>query len=75
MDVFSALQTAVSGLKAQSFSLSNISGNIANSQTTGYKRKTTTTTWYLEHVKLVGVQTPGVANVTADEDPDGDEED
>jgi len=43
-------------------------------KTTGYKRKTTTTTWYLEHVKLVGVQTPGVANVTADEDPDGDEE-
>ena len=38
MDVFSALQTAVSGLKAQSFSLGNISGNIANSQTTGYKR-------------------------------------
>lgn len=38
MDVFSALQTAVSGLKAQSFSLNNISGNIANSQTTGFKR-------------------------------------
>ncbi len=38
MDVFSALTTAVSGLKAQSFSLGNISGNIANSQTTGYKR-------------------------------------
>ncbi len=47
----------------------------STSKTTGYKRKTTTTTWYLEHVKLVGVQTPGVANVTADEDPDGDEED
>jgi hypothetical protein len=44
------------------------------SKTTGYKKKTTTTTWYLEHVKLVGVQTPGVANVTADEDPDGDDE-
>lgn len=44
------------------------------SKTTGYKRKTTTTTWYLEHVKLVGVQTPGVANVTADEDPDGDDD-
>jgi hypothetical protein len=44
------------------------------SKTTGYKRKTTTTTWYLEHVKLVGIQTPGVANGTADEDPDGDEE-
>ena len=38
MDVFSALQTAVSGLRAQAFSLDNISGNIANSQTTGYKR-------------------------------------
>jgi len=38
MDVFSALQTAVSGLKAQAFSLDNISGNIANSATTGFKR-------------------------------------
>ena len=38
MDVFSALQTAVSGLSAQSFALNNISGNIANSETTGYKR-------------------------------------
>jgi len=27
----------VSGLQAQSFALQNISGNIANSQTTGYK--------------------------------------
>ncbi|MDB5646125.1 flagellar hook protein FlgE [Methylobacterium sp.] len=38
MDVFTAMQTAVSGLKAQAFSLDNISGNIANSQTTGFKR-------------------------------------
>ncbi|GEP11055.1 flagellar hook protein FlgE [Methylobacterium gnaphalii] len=38
MDVFTAMQTAVSGLKAQSYALDNISGNIANSQTTGYKR-------------------------------------
>ncbi len=38
MDVFSALQTSVSGLQAQAFSLGNISGNIANSQTVGYKR-------------------------------------
>ena len=43
-------------------------------KTTGYKRKTTTTTWYLEHVKLVAVQTPGVANSSIDEDPDGDDE-
>lgn len=38
MDIFSALQTSVSGLQAQSYAISNISGNIANSQTTGFKR-------------------------------------
>jgi flagellar hook protein FlgE len=37
MGIFDALNTAVSGLQAQSFALQNISGNIANSQTTGYK--------------------------------------
>lgn len=38
MDLFTALQTSVSGLQAQSYAISNISGNIANSQTTGFKR-------------------------------------
>ena len=38
MGIFGALSTAVSGLRAQSFALENISGNIANSQTTGFKR-------------------------------------
>ena len=38
MGVFGAMITAVSGLQAQSFALENISGNIANSQTTGFKR-------------------------------------
>ena len=38
MDLFNALQTSVSGLQAQSYAISNISGNIANSQTTGFKR-------------------------------------
>src|SRR6266516_6070525 len=37
MGIFDALNTAVSGLQAQSFALQNISGNIANAQTTGYK--------------------------------------
>src|ERR1700740_2846417 len=37
MGIFDALNTAVSGLKAQSFALQNISGNIANSSTVGYK--------------------------------------
>ena len=38
MGIYGALSTAVSGLRAQAFSLENISGNIANSQTTGFKR-------------------------------------
>ncbi len=37
MGIFDALNTAVTGLTAQSFALQNISGNIANSQTTAYK--------------------------------------
>ena len=41
MGIFNALQTAVSGLQAQSFALDNISGNIANSQTAAYKRTDT----------------------------------
>jgi flagellar hook protein FlgE len=41
MGIFDALTTAVSGLQAQSFALQNISGNIANSQTTGYKETDT----------------------------------
>jgi flagellar hook protein FlgE len=38
MGIYGALSTAVTGLRAQAFSLENISGNIANSQTTGFKR-------------------------------------
>ena len=41
MGVYSAISTAVSGLRAQSFALEHISGNIANSQTIGYKRTET----------------------------------
>ena len=37
MSVFGALDTAVSGLSAQSLAFSNISNNISNSQTVGYK--------------------------------------
>jgi flagellar hook protein FlgE len=38
MGVFGALNTAVGGMRAQSYALENISGNIANSQTTAFKR-------------------------------------
>src|SRR5262249_59945374 len=41
MGIFDALTTAVTGLQAQSFALQNISGNIANSQTTGFKETNT----------------------------------
>ena len=38
MGIYGAMATAVTGLRAQSFALEHISGNIANSQTIGYKR-------------------------------------
>lgn len=38
MGIFGALTTAVAGLRANSYALENISGNIANSQTTAFKR-------------------------------------
>src|SRR4029077_16334534 len=41
MGLFGALTTSVTGLRAQSFALENISGNIANSQTTAFKRMDT----------------------------------
>ncbi len=41
MGIFGAMTTAISGLRAQSFALEHISGNIANSQTTGFKRTET----------------------------------
>ena len=37
MGIFDALNTSVGGLQAQSYALQNISGNIANAQTTGFK--------------------------------------
>ena len=41
MGIFDALTTSVAGLQAQSFALQNISGNVANSETTGYKETDT----------------------------------
>jgi flagellar hook protein FlgE len=37
MGIFDALNTSVSGLQAQSFALQNVSGNIANASTIGFK--------------------------------------
>ncbi len=41
MGILGALSTAVTGLRSQSYVLENISGNIANSQTTAFKRQDT----------------------------------
>lgn len=38
MGIFGALTTAVTGMRAQAYALGNVSGNIANSQTTAFKR-------------------------------------
>jgi flagellar hook protein FlgE len=63
MGIFDALTSAVAGLQAQSFALQNISGNIANSQTTGYK-ETDTSFEDLVSAAAQGQQTSGgvVAN-------------
>jgi flagellar hook protein FlgE len=47
MSLFGALNTSISGLTAQSGAFSNISDNVANSQTVGYKQVDTSFTDYL----------------------------
>jgi flagellar hook-basal body protein len=47
MSLFGAMNTAISGLSAQSNAFGNISDNVANSQTTGYKRVDTAFVDYL----------------------------
>lgn len=47
MSLFGALDTAISGLGAQSSAFGNISDNVANSQTTGFKRVDTSFEDYL----------------------------
>src|SRR5689334_24206621 len=47
MSLFGAMSTAISGLSAQSSAFGNISDNVANSQTIGYKRVDTNFIDYL----------------------------
>jgi flagellar hook protein FlgE len=47
MSLFGAMNAAVSGLTAQSASFGNISEDVANSQTVGFKRVDTSFTDYL----------------------------
>lgn len=63
MGIFDALNTAVTGLQAQSFALQNISGNIANAQTTAYKGTDTSFEDLLADQLTPGEETAG--SVTA----------
>ena len=47
MSLFGAMNTAISGLTAQSSAFSNISDNVANSQSVGFKRVDTSFIDYL----------------------------
>lgn len=73
MGIYGALATAVSGLKAQSFALEHVSGNIANSQTIGFKRTETSfsdlvpdSPYYKQLAGGVQVSTRATNNVQGD---------
>jgi flagellar hook protein FlgE len=58
MSLFGAMNTAISGLNAQSDAFSNISDNVANAQTVGYKRVDTNFVDYLT-TSTSSVNAPG----------------
>src|SRR3982751_2450738 len=62
MGIFGALTTSVAGLKSESYALENISGNIANSQTTAFKRIDTS---FLDLIPQTGVNQQLAGSVTA----------
>ncbi|WP_298107493.1 flagellar hook-basal body complex protein [Bradyrhizobium sp.] len=59
MGIFDALNTSVGGLQAQSFALQNISGNIANASTVGYKGISTSFEDLIPDVLTVDKQVAG----------------
>ncbi|HEY0330952.1 MAG TPA: flagellar hook-basal body complex protein [Rhodopseudomonas sp.] len=62
MGIFGALTTSVAGLRTQSYALENISGNIANSQTTAFKRIDTS---FLDLIPQTGNDQQLAGSVTA----------
>jgi flagellar hook protein FlgE len=62
MGIFGALTTSVAGLKSESYALENISGNIANSQTTAFKRIDTS---FLDLIPQTGNDQQLAGSVTA----------
>src|SRR3954468_20849811 len=61
MGIFGALTTAVGGLRAESYALENISGKIANSQTTAFKRIDTS---FLDLIPSTGLTNQLAGSVT-----------
>ncbi|HMI16848.1 MAG TPA: flagellar hook-basal body complex protein, partial [Bradyrhizobium sp.] len=61
MGIFGALTTAVGGLRAESYALENVSGNIANSQTTAFKRIDTS---FLDLIPSTGLTNQLAGSVT-----------
>ena len=61
MGIFGALTTAVGGLRANSYALENISGNIANAQTTAFKRIETS---FLDLIPSTGLTNQLAGSVT-----------
>jgi flagellar hook protein FlgE len=61
MGIFGALTTSVAGLRSQAFALENVSGNIANSQTTAFKRIDTS---FLDLIPQTGVNNQLSGSVT-----------
>jgi flagellar hook protein FlgE len=62
MGIFGALTTSVAGLKSEAYALENISGNIANSQTTAFKRIDTS---FLDLIPQTGTNQQLAGSVTA----------
>ncbi|MEH2472655.1 flagellar hook protein FlgE [Nitrobacteraceae bacterium AZCC 2161] len=62
MGIFGALTTSVAGLQANSYALENISGNIANSQTTAFKRIDTS---FMDLIPQTGNNSQLAGSVTA----------
>ncbi|MEH2475776.1 flagellar hook protein FlgE [Nitrobacteraceae bacterium AZCC 2161] len=62
MGIFGALTTSVAGLRANSYALENISGNIANSQTTAFKRIDTS---FMDLIPDTGTDAQLAGSVTA----------
>ena len=65
MSLFSAMNTAVSGLTAQSAAFSNISDNVANSQTVGYKEVDTS---FIDYLTTSSANEEGPHSVVAQPD-------